>query len=120
MLTTKIPDIAVKCNTLDRVDDTLLSLDKALSPAMEGISMEERDVKNEEGKNNRGSTIPLIIPKMLMADSGEIPNNNNRAGIMAFSTVLKIEFMYDVPDRGRIIVIILKIILLDLAFAFFE
>lgn len=60
--TTNIPEIAVKCNTCDSVLVTLFSLATALSPATAGINRDESDVKIEEGKNNMGRTIPLIIP----------------------------------------------------------
>ncbi|KAF5029484.1 hypothetical protein SDC9_91520 [bioreactor metagenome] len=75
------------------------------------MSMEERDVKNDEGKNKRGRTIPFIIPYRLMAASVEMPYKRSLAGIIAFSTVLKMEFKYDVPDRGTEIFRILKIML---------
>jgi len=88
-------------------------LDKALSPATEGMSMEESEVRNDDGKNNMGKTIPLIIPYKLMAASVERPYINKRAGIIAFSTVLRIAFKYDVADRGNAIPRILNIIVSD-------
>lgn len=60
--TTNIPEIAVKCITIDNVFVTLFSLATALSPATAGISKDESDVSIEDGKNNMGKTIPLIIP----------------------------------------------------------
>lgn len=60
--TTNTPEIVVKWITWDNVLETLFSLASALSPATAGINKDERDVNIEEGKNNNGSTIPLIIP----------------------------------------------------------
>jgi len=60
--TTNIPEIAVKCSTFESVSETFFSFDLALSPATEGIKIEDRDDKKDEGKNNMGSTIPFIIP----------------------------------------------------------
>lgn len=60
--TTSIPEIDVKCSTFESVSETFFSFDLALSPATDGIKIEDKDDKKEEGKNNIGSTMPFIIP----------------------------------------------------------
>jgi len=118
--TTKIPEIVVKCKTCDNVLVTLFSLATALSPAMAGIKSDERDVRMEDGKNKRGKTIPLIIPYRLIAVSEDSPYNKSLAGIIVFSTVLKIEFKLDVAEIGSATPNILKVIFFDFCFGFFE
>lgn len=109
--TTKTPEIAVKCKTLESVPETFFSFAAALSPATEGIKIEERDVKNEDGKNKIGKTIPFIMPYRLIAVSAENPYIRSLAGIIVFSTVLNIAFKYEVAESGNDIPRILKIML---------
>ena len=111
ILTTIIPDKAVKCRTFDKVYVTLVSLFSALSPATEGINIEAKEVNKEDGKKSNGKTIPLIIPYKLIALAEDVPYKISLDGINMFSIIRSAEFIQEVAVKGIATSKILEIIL---------
>ena len=64
-------------------------LPRALASASSGISMEDSEVKNEEGNRRMGMTMPWIMPYCESAASVPAPWRFNPRGTSRFSVLLR-------------------------------